>query len=270
MSINKLDTLRGYLNAMVIGVDRTPEAKQDEITSTVTSNTTYTTAAKTTALDITLVGGGGGGGQERGGGGGAGGFRTITSIPVSGSTGYTINIGGGGGNNGSGSASNFAPGTPISYSSAEAEEEVEVTDQETELLEDQAAEAETTSEDLETEVLEIVHLYHHLKEITVVTQKELHTMKPAVAVAEQTLQEDTRHLKVEVEMAETVVQLFLEICEPEAAEAVDTVHQMDQAAQAAEVQEVDMDLLHQPRQIQDLVAAVEVSQKCCKWSKWFL
>ena len=48
-------------------------------------------------------------------------------------------------------------------------------------------------------------------------------MKPAVAVAEQTLQEDTRHLKVEVEIAETVVQLFLEICEPEAAEAVDTV-----------------------------------------------
>ena len=65
MSINKLDTLRGYLNAMIIGVDRTPEAQQNEITSTVTSNTTYTTAAKTTALDITLVGGGGGGGQER-------------------------------------------------------------------------------------------------------------------------------------------------------------------------------------------------------------
>lgn len=115
MSINKLDSLRGYLNAMITGVDRTPEAQQDEITATVTSNQTYTTAAKTTELDITLVGGGGGGGQERGGGGGAGGFRTITSIPVSGSTGYDITIGGGAGQNSSGSASNFAPGTPISY-----------------------------------------------------------------------------------------------------------------------------------------------------------
>lgn len=141
----------------------------------------------------------------------------------------------------------------------EAEEEVEVTDQETELLEDQAAEAETTSEDLETEVLEIVHLYHHLKEITVVTQKELHTMKPAVAVEELTLQDRTLLLWVMEDQGEVVVTLSLEIYEPAVAVAVDTVHQLDQAAQAAEETEDNMDLRDQLRQVQALEAAVEVS-----------
>lgn len=141
----------------------------------------------------------------------------------------------------------------------EAEEEVEVMDQETEPLEDPAAEEETTSEDLETGVLEIVHLYHHLKEIMVVTQNELHTMKPAVAVEELTLQERTLLLRVMEDQGEVVVTLSLEIYEPAVAVAVDTVHQLDQAAQAAEGQADNMDLQLQPHQEPDRAEVEEAS-----------
>jgi len=59
-----------------------------------------------TSIDYLVVGGGGSGGPCRGGGGGAGGFRTLTSQPVTATT-YPVTVGGGGNGSTCGSPSIF-------------------------------------------------------------------------------------------------------------------------------------------------------------------
>ena len=68
--------------------------------SIFTSSDTLTTTANTAKADVLIVAGGGSGGgstasQSSGGGGGAGGVRELTCQNLSGSTPYTVTVGGG-------------------------------------------------------------------------------------------------------------------------------------------------------------------------------
>ena len=83
------------LNGGIVGVDNPAQVQAEQIT-TFNSSGTLTTGALTTSLDFLCVAGGAAGGNNTNangcGGGGAGGYREISSQPVSASTGYPIVI----------------------------------------------------------------------------------------------------------------------------------------------------------------------------------
>ena len=110
----------GSPNGGIIGVVNPTSFGKCTQTVATSGSTTLTTQPGTRLVNYVVVAGGGGGGGKnapgtiRGSGAGAGGFRTGSSYPVCGNTGYPIVIGGGGtgGNSGAsgtkGTNSNFS------------------------------------------------------------------------------------------------------------------------------------------------------------------
>jgi len=102
------------LNGGVVGASVENSGQTSANTQTFTGDGTWTRPnSQTSTVDVCVIAGGGGALGQSGGGSGAGGFRQISSVPVSGPVSVTVGAGGQGGFNGSqtnGANSIFNPG----------------------------------------------------------------------------------------------------------------------------------------------------------------